>query len=159
MRAISIAIALMLTGCVESWSPVEATSVKEMFVVAETSRFAKLHNWNVRGEISAEVYLVQNGQYGCENTLGCVAAGWYASGIAFFYQDWVNRESTTDQILTATANHEVCHHDFPQHDSSHWKCMQQFGAATYPQPNAGSVWTGPAFVSIGVTDGHPCRVN
>lgn len=153
MRRLAVVLALLAAGCGKAWSPVDASSPNELYALSETARYGSLHKWNVRGEISTQPYTVSNGAFGCTNAVGCIAAAWYQSGVVFFYKRLVNEYS--QEIVSDIANHEVCHHDFYQHDIKHWRCMTQYGNPTYPQPTSGGVWSGDGFAYLrGVHEGN-----
>jgi len=120
-------ITLAAVSCSKAqWEPVSATSVNELHILAETSRFAELMGVKVRGEITDTPYY-----YG-----GQVATGWYMAGVAYYYRPHVNQLNGNGIAETTTnvAAHEVCHAIEYGHNLLHWECMSKWAAPTYPRP-------------------------
>ena len=84
---------------------------------------------------------------------GVGALGWYEAGVAYYYRPAVAvqvslaGEPCPDpdgrcELASGIAAHEVCHHDWRDHDMHHWCCMVKLGVRpTYPPPvTPGGMW-------------------
>jgi hypothetical protein len=136
VRKFTLALWLVSLGCGGNykWSTTEPSSEIEAILLSETTRFAKLHVVNVRGEITDKLSPAQ--------AAGPTPVGWYANGIAYYYRPMIVKfiviEAEPGKLAaTDVASHEVCHVKNPVHDMPHWVCMSKFASPTYPAPASG----------------------
>ena len=119
-----VATAALMGGC-SAYSPVSPSgSPQEDFILAETQRVSAILHVKVVGQLSNYVYSIKAGTNGCPvGPIDCIAAGWYESGTAYYYQPWVVKQYNFKD-LSDTAIHEVCHAVEFTHNERHAKCVK-----------------------------------
>lgn len=122
---------LLFVGCgLANPITLSAETPKELFAVSEVARFSKMLHKDIKGVIAPKEYHIAAGVQGCplDAPNGCSAAAWYTPSVIYFWQEFVNRESTTFNNLTDIAAHEVCHSMTPNHDQLLQNCILNLGA-------------------------------
>ena len=148
-------LALALAGCgVERG--IEASSPVEGALIAQTAHYAGVMVVQARGEITTKATSEQKAQE---------VVGWWTPGVAWYYRPNVERfiglvpgecpEAPRCETPDNVTVHELCHSLSPFHDALHWTCSAKYARPTYPRPAAGSVWTGPGFATLGISDLPP----
>lgn len=130
MRPSTAALTLTLIACNVRIPTLDASTANEHYILEETARFAeKLHKPEIKGAIVKYTLVVPAGTQGCpaDAPNGCTAAGWYDPPVAYYWQEFVNREENTPLTLSTLAAHEVCHSVSPAHDQLHQNCMLNMG--------------------------------
>lgn len=129
-HGICIAGIFFAFGCgLANPAALDPSTEKEQWALSEVIRFsAKLHK-SIEGRIVEKGYRVPPGVQNCPaDSTGCDAAAWYGPGpVVYFWQPFVNRESTSFINLSDVAAHEVCHSLSPNHDQLHWNCIRTIG--------------------------------
>lgn len=154
MRWLAPLIVLAAAGCGASLpTGQDANTDVEYALLAETPAHAFTLGVTVEGRI------VEKDPWASPEV--GVVVGRYQAGVAYYMRPAVAlyvsvAPEAGKETARNVAGHEVCHTRTREHNLVHWQCMASIAAPTYPQPNAGAEWLGPAYVKINV--GHDLEV-
>lgn len=122
-----IFVAIFASGC-SAWKNINAPTddPKEMFILAETQRYARILNKKITAEVTDEVFMVTSSD-GKEKV---PAAGWYNGGHIKYWRKVVHEYD--DRVLSGLAAHEVCHSQSYAHGALFQACITLLNGYTDP---------------------------